>query len=65
MNITQYEQRGTLIHFVPTTYQFKIVTGWFHVQGNTVVRRKIGGRNTYNFCQLENVDSFTTEATPS
>jgi hypothetical protein len=39
-------------------YEWKKVEGWFHLHGNTIVRRKIGGRNTYALCGSEMVMDF-------
>jgi hypothetical protein len=58
-DLTPTAKRGTLI-YMTSNYDWKKVEGWFHLHGNTVVRRKIGGRNTYALCGSEMVMDFIT-----
>ena len=58
-DLTATAKRGTLI-YMTSNYDWKKVQGWFHLHGNTVVRRKIGGRNTYALCGSEMVMDFIT-----
>jgi hypothetical protein len=53
-----FEQRGYLHYFNGS--QWVEASGWFMVSphDNTVVRRKIGGRNRYQFTKEENVAAF-------
>jgi hypothetical protein len=56
--LTEFEQRGYLTYMRPN-YSFATdMAGWYRVEGNTVVRRKIGGRNWSAFCPVESVESF-------
>jgi hypothetical protein len=56
--LTEFAQRGYLTYQKPD-YAYSVgVAGWYYIQGNTVVRRKIGGRNWSAFCSVESVDSF-------
>lgn len=43
-------------------YTYKIVTGWFYLQGHTVVMRKNKGRNEVAYCDVENVYEFVPNA---
>ena len=56
--LTNHAQRGTLIYQNPD-FTFTITEGWFHLQGNTVVMRKIRGRNQFQLCNITSVDEFT------
>jgi hypothetical protein len=58
-DLTPTAKRGTLI-YMTYNYEWKKVEGWFHLHGNTIVRRKIGGRNTYALCGSEMVMDFIT-----
>jgi hypothetical protein len=51
--LAYFEQRGTLTYMKPD-YTFKTIEGWFYLNGNTVVMRKIRGRNYSQLC-AENV----------
>lgn len=56
--LTESEQRGYLTYMRPN-YSFATdMAGWYRVEGNTVVRRKVGGRNWSAFCPIESVESF-------
>jgi hypothetical protein len=57
LGLTNDPQRGSLIYMVDAPTWEK-VEGWFYLHGNTVVRRKIGGRNTYAFCEEAAVLDF-------
>lgn len=59
--LTTFAQRGTLTHMKPD-YTYKIVTGWFYLQGHTVVMRKNKGRNEVAYCDIENVYEFVPNA---
>lgn len=52
--LDHYPRRGYIYYMAPNGTQRK-QAGWFHLEGNTVAMRKIRGRNTFQFCQLENV----------
>ena len=56
--LTESEQRGYLTYMRPDYSHAVDVAGWYRVQGGTVVRRKIGGRNWSAFCSVESVHSF-------
>ena len=56
--LTESEQRGYLTYMRPDFSHAVDVAGWYRVQGGTVVRRKIGGRNWSAFCSVESVYSF-------
>jgi hypothetical protein len=56
--LTESEQRGYLTYMRPDYSHAVDVAGWYRVQGGTVVRRKVGGRNWSAFCSVESVDSF-------
>lgn len=56
--LTNFAQRGSLT-YMTGNYEFKTVQGWFYLSGNTVVMRKIRGRNEYRFCSEELVHEFT------
>lgn len=56
--LTNHAQRGTLTYQNPD-FTFTITEGWFHLQGNTVVMRKIRGRNQFQLCNITSVDEFT------
>ena len=55
--LTSFAKRGTLTYIKPN-YEFETVEGWFYLRGQTVVRRKIRGRNEYQFCNASLVHSF-------
>ena len=52
------EQRGTLTYMNLDTFTHTDVEGWFTVDNGIVSMRKIGGRNTYRLCLLEQVSYF-------
>jgi hypothetical protein len=56
--LTYYEQRGKLTYMKPDGLQFRDSEGWFHVEGSTVVKRKIRGRNRFAFCSVASVYDF-------
>lgn len=51
------ETRGTLT-YIKGDYTHKTVEGWFNLHGNTVVMRKIRGRNRYAFITVNQVLDF-------
>jgi hypothetical protein len=55
--LTYFEQRGTLT-YMNYDYAFITVEGWFSINGSTVTMRKIRGRNSFFFCELNRVDNF-------
>jgi hypothetical protein len=55
--ITNYSQRGTLTYMKPD-YTYRTVDGWFYMNGNTVVMRKIRGRNHFALCSESVVYDF-------
>lgn len=55
--INYYEQKGVIVYWKPD-YTYATVEGWFSLSGQTVVRRKLRGRNSYAVCSLESVYSF-------
>ena len=57
LGLTKDPQRGTLIHMT-YNYGWTKDEGWFHLHGNTVVRRKIGGRNNFALCSEAAVLDF-------
>ena len=57
-SLTNYEQRGTLTYVKPDGVNLKDSEGWFYIQGSTVVKRKIGGRNLFAFCSVKSVYDF-------
>lgn len=59
-NITYIETRGTLC-YMTSDYAPKWVEGWFmlSLDGQTVIRRKIRGRNRYRFASIVDVLSFS------
>jgi hypothetical protein len=59
-NITHIETRGTLC-YMNSDFAPKWVEGWFmlSLDGRTVIRRKVGGRNRYQFCSVVNVLGFS------
>lgn len=56
--LTHFEQRATLTYMKPD-FSYKTVEGWFYLNGNTVVMRKLRGRNRFNFCNASDVLVFT------
>jgi hypothetical protein len=52
-----HEQRGTLAYSWRGMVCY--AQGWFYLHGNTVVMRKVGGRNRFMFCSEESVLDFT------
>lgn len=58
--LTTFEQRGTLVYMKPD-YTYKTVDGWFYLNGNTVVRRKAGGRNHSACCSAASVYEFALQ----
>ena len=57
MILTTYEQRGTLT-YIKSDYTPKIIEGWFYHHGDTVVMRKIGGRNRFQFITVSQIIDF-------
>lgn len=55
--LTTFEQRATLT-YMKLDYTYKTIEGWFYLNGDTVVMRKIGGRNRFNFCNTNQVLDF-------
>jgi hypothetical protein len=55
--ITTTAQRGTLT-YIKGDYTYKTIEGWFHHHGTTIVMRKIGGRNQFNFITTSQVLDF-------
>jgi hypothetical protein len=55
--LTTWGQRGTLT-YIKADYTYRTIEGWFHLNGNTVVRRVVGGRNFCNLCETNQVFSF-------
>jgi hypothetical protein len=56
-SLTHFEQRGTLVYMQPN-YSYKTVTGSFYLEGNTVVMRKVRGRNRFQLCNVQDVYEF-------
>lgn len=56
--LTNYEQRGylTVINF--TLSEPVTTEGWFHLNSQGVIMRKIGGRNRHYFASLDTVIDF-------
>ena len=52
-----HEQRGTLTYSLKNGNLY-YATGWFYLNGNNVVMRKIGGRNRFMLCGENCVISF-------
>ena len=57
-SLTNYEQRGKLTYVKPDGMQFRDSEGWFYIDGSTVVKRKVGGRNRFAFCSVKSVYDF-------
>jgi hypothetical protein len=55
--LTQIAQRGTLTYMRPN-YEFCTRDGWFYIENNYVVMRKIGGRNWVRYCSVDSVYEF-------
>lgn len=57
------ERRGTLTYLAPDGIEVRTTRGWFmrSLDGRTVVARKIGGRNRWQFCGIESVIEFREE----
>ena len=55
--LTYFAQRGTLT-YQNHDFTFTTIEGWFHLQGDTVVMRKIRGRNQFSLCREELVHDF-------
>ena len=55
--LTACEQRGKLT-FIKGDYTYQTVQGWFYRNGDTVIMRKIGGRNRYAFKSLTQILDF-------
>ena len=58
--LTYYEQRGTLT-YQNIDYTYTTVKGWFYINGDAVVMRKIGGRNRFQLCRIEIVEDFVAD----
>lgn len=56
--LSNYEQRGKITYMKPDGLQFRASEGWFYVDGSTVVKRKIRGRNRFAFCSVASVYDF-------
>ena len=56
--LTDHEQRGTLT-YLTHDYSWKSVEGWFCLNRQGVIMRKIGGRNRHYFVAIETVLDFT------
>lgn len=52
-----YEQRGTLAYSMRGMVCY--AQGWFYLNGNQVVMRKVGGRNRFMICSEQSVLDFT------
>lgn len=64
--LTHSPQRGWVTYVqCYTTYKTERVDGWFSVGPNnqTIYRRKIGGRNVYQFSHISRVISFQPDPT--
>ena len=55
--LTNHQQRGTITYmngyFHYTTYE-----GWFHLEGNYVIMRRIGSSKTFKLCNALSVHDF-------
>lgn len=61
--LTDFEQRGKLT-YLTHDYSWKSVEGWFYLNKQGVIMRKVGGRNRYFFASIESVlDFVASEAT--
>jgi len=60
--LTHYQQRGTLTYTRPD-FTHTTVEGWFYLNRDTVIMRKIGGRNQYQLCGIDTVHDFTPKGT--
>jgi hypothetical protein len=56
--LTYYEQRGTIAYQNWAT-SLTIVEGWFYLENDYVVMRKIGGRNRSRFIKADQIVDFT------
>lgn len=57
-HLTTTEQRGFLTVMNGRYYEPETVEGWFHVNNQGVIMRKIGGRNRYFFASISDVLDF-------
>jgi hypothetical protein len=56
--LTEHAQRGYLTYIRPDYTVANDVPGHYYIQGDTVVRRKVGGRNWSAFCAVSAVHEF-------
>ena len=61
-SLTAFEQRGTLA-YTNRDFTYNEVEGWFYLQGNTVVMRRLRGRNRFALCRVALVLDFTPHTT--
>jgi len=61
-SLTYAEQRGELLHITPDG-RAEATRGHFMLEldGQSVIYRKVGGRNRYRFCSIDAVVQFRKE----
>ena len=62
--LTAYPQRGYITRHTAMG-QIKTESGWFTLgfDNQTICRRQVGGRNTYQYTNIERVISFNPDPT--